>query len=90
MDTDGSGSGLTSSGFALSWTVSARARPTNASIREDDMSVYEYVCKECKKTFEVVESIVEHGSVRVKCPKCKSRRVERYWSGVNVVTSKKS
>jgi putative FmdB family regulatory protein len=54
------------------------------------MPVYEYICLECKKEFEVVERIAEHGDKRARCPRCRSTRVERHWSSVFVETSKKS
>lgn len=55
------------------------------------MAVYEYVCRECGRRFQLVHSMSEHETKkRVSCPKCKSLKVDRVWSIVNVVTSKKS
>ncbi len=55
------------------------------------MPVYEYRCLDCKKRFEIVESIASHDpGKRLKCPKCGSRNVERQWSSVFVETAKKS
>ncbi len=54
------------------------------------MPVYEYTCRECKKTFEQVRPITEAPPKRIKCPKCGSTKVERVWSAVYVETSKKS
>jgi putative FmdB family regulatory protein len=54
------------------------------------MSLYEYVCRECRKKFQKVVPITEYKANAGTCPKCKSRNVERVWSAVNVVTSKKS
>lgn len=54
------------------------------------MPVYEYACRDCKKTFQVVEAISEHGKKKVRCPKCDSKSVERIWSSVFVETSRKS
>ena len=54
------------------------------------MPVYEYVCLKCKKKFERIESVSEHDLSKVRCPKCKSRKVARRWSPVFAVTSKKS
>ena len=54
------------------------------------MPTYEYRCKECKKKFELVLTIVQHDKKRVTCPKCKSRKVERQFSNFLAVTSSKS
>jgi putative FmdB family regulatory protein len=54
------------------------------------MPIYEYVCVNCKMKFSETKSISAHDPKRVKCPKCKSRSVERRWSSINVTTSTKS
>ncbi len=54
------------------------------------MPVYEFRCISCKKKFEVVKSLKEMEKSKTKCPKCKSVKVERIWSQVYAVTSKKS
>jgi putative FmdB family regulatory protein len=54
------------------------------------MPVYEFVCLECKKNFEVIQAIGKYKPAAVKCPKCGSKKVERHWSSVFVETSKKS
>jgi putative FmdB family regulatory protein len=54
------------------------------------MSVYEYKCLACKKTFAINEPITTHRESRVRCPRCGKKDVERHWGAVNVVTSKKS
>jgi putative FmdB family regulatory protein len=54
------------------------------------MPVYEYVCRGCSKEFEVVQPISEFDPKKVKCPECGSRKVERRWSRVVAITSKKS
>jgi putative FmdB family regulatory protein len=53
------------------------------------MPVYEYVCRDCKKEFEVVKAIHDAGK-KAACPKCKSTQTERQWSRVSVETSRKS
>lgn len=55
------------------------------------MPVYEFVCRECQKPFEIVRPIQEapHAD-EVKCPACGSSRVDRTWSHVFAKTSKKS
>jgi putative FmdB family regulatory protein len=55
------------------------------------MPVYEFRCNDCRKAFELVKSIKDYDSGTVKCPKCGKRKgVERIWSQVYAVTSKKS
>jgi putative FmdB family regulatory protein len=54
------------------------------------MPVYEFACRACRKKFAVVKPITEYDPKKVACPKCKSKRVDRRWSGVSVKTSKKS
>lgn len=57
------------------------------------MPVYEYRCLDCEKKFEVVETFAEHEEHDiddVTCPGCGNDNVERVWSRVVAVTSKKS
>ena len=54
------------------------------------MPVYEFICRNCRKKFEIVKTVAEYGKGKVKCPKCKSSKVERRWSSIFTVTSKKS
>lgn len=54
------------------------------------MPVYEYICRKCGHSFEQVERIAEHGTKKVRCPKCKSQKVEQLLSLGFVKTSKKS
>ena len=54
------------------------------------MPVYEYSCQKCKKRFEIVQRITDHGTKAVTCPKCKAKKVERRWSSVSIETSRKS
>ena len=53
------------------------------------MPVYEFACRDCQKTFEIVRPMSE-SSADVMCIHCGSRKVERIWSTVYTVTSKKS
>ena len=32
------------------------------------MPTYEYECQQCKKKFNVIQSISEHGTAKVACP----------------------
>ncbi len=54
------------------------------------MPIYEFVCRECQKAFEVARPISEARATDVKCPSCGSGRVDRTWSHVYAKTSKKS
>ncbi len=54
------------------------------------MPTYEYLCKECKKTFSMMLSLAEYEKGRVTCPKCKSKKVEQKVGAFFAVTSKKS
>jgi putative FmdB family regulatory protein len=53
------------------------------------MPVYEFTCETCHKNFEVVRPVSEV-SKSVACPHCGSTEVQRSWSRVFVVTSKKT
>ncbi len=54
------------------------------------MPTYEYQCSECNKKFTVVQSISEHGKVKVSCPKCKSKKIQQRISSFMTKTSRKS
>lgn len=54
------------------------------------MPVYEFLCRDCQKPFEVVRPISGAHGNGVTCPFCGSRAVDRTWSQVYAVTSKKS
>ena len=54
------------------------------------MPVYEFVCRDCQKTFDIVRPMSESSSANVTCIHCGSTKVERIWSTVYTVTSKKS
>jgi len=53
------------------------------------MPVYEYICKDCKKGFEVLRAIKDPRT-KIACPKCQSRKVERHFTSVFVETAHKS
>ncbi|MCX6143308.1 MAG: zinc ribbon domain-containing protein [Ignavibacteriales bacterium] len=55
------------------------------------MPTYEYICKECNKTFVVISTISQHEKdQKPACVNCGSKNVEQYYSSVTVITSKKS
>jgi putative FmdB family regulatory protein len=53
------------------------------------MPVYEFVCRDCQKPFEIVRPMSEAATVPT-CPACGSTRVDRTYSHVYANTSKKS
>ena len=51
------------------------------------MPVYDYVCHDCHKTFELILTLKEH-EVEAKCPKCGSKNVEQKATAFYAVTGK--
>ena len=56
----------------------------------ESMPTYRYRCEKCGKRFERTETISEHEALKLKCPKCGSKKVSFVPGNVYVVTSKKS
>lgn len=54
------------------------------------MPCYEYICKDCKKTFTLIITLEEYEKGRIACPKCKSKKVEQKPAAFFAVTTKKS
>jgi len=55
------------------------------------MPIYDYQCQGCKKKFTVEMTVDKYSKgPRVSCPKCKNKKVQRIFSSVSVITSKKS
>lgn len=57
------------------------------------MPMYEYICRECEKSFERPEHLADHlapGKKKPKCPHCGSRKVEPQISTSFVKTARKS
>ena len=54
------------------------------------MLVYEFACRDCQKMFEIVRPVSESSSANVTWNHCGSTKVERIFSTVYAVTSKKS
>jgi len=61
-----------------------------SGVREDPMPVYDYVCLDCHKPFEVALTLNEHDKQNPKCPKCGSKNVEQEAAAFFAVTSRKS
>jgi putative FmdB family regulatory protein len=55
-----------------------------------DMPHYECFCRDCKKLFLKILSLVDYERGEVVCPHCGSKNVEQRWSGFTVITAKKS
>ncbi len=53
------------------------------------MPVYDYVCNDCHKNFELALTLREHDQ-SIKCPHCGSKNVEQEAAAFYAVTSKKS
>jgi len=54
------------------------------------MPVYDYICNDCHKEFEVVLTLTEHDKDKIACPKCGSKNVEQEAAAFFAVTSRKS
>jgi len=54
------------------------------------MPVYDYVCKDCNQSFELVLTLSEHDKNKIKCPMCGSKNVEQETAAFFAATPKKS
>lgn len=54
------------------------------------MPVYDYHCRDCGKSFELVLSLKEHEKQKITCPECGSKKVDQEPAVFFAVTSKKS
>lgn len=54
------------------------------------MPMYEYKCLDCGKESEISLTLNDHDSRAVRCPSCKSQRMEQLISSVTAKTSRKS
>jgi putative FmdB family regulatory protein len=54
------------------------------------MPSYEYKCMDCGKESELNLSMSEHDRGNIKCPACKSDRMEQLISTISARTSRKS
>ncbi len=55
------------------------------------MPLYDYECKDCKKTFTVVMSFKDYDSKpEIKCPDCKKGNVEKKFTAFFAKTDRKS
>ena len=54
------------------------------------MPVYEFRCKSCDKQFSLTLSVREYEGKDHSCPGCKGKDLERVYSTLQVITSRKS
>ncbi len=56
------------------------------------MPEYEFVCEKCNNEFSEIMSVgeFEKKKDKIRCPKCKSKKVRQIITGFQVITSKKS
>jgi putative FmdB family regulatory protein len=54
------------------------------------MPTYEFVCNNCKKSFNLSMKISDYEKKKFSCPKCKSRKVRQQLTAFQTITSKKS
>jgi putative FmdB family regulatory protein len=54
------------------------------------MPMYEFRCEECRHEFILKLTFAEYDQGGVRCPACRSSKVSRVISPVNVRTSRKS
>jgi putative FmdB family regulatory protein len=54
------------------------------------MPTYDYICTKCRKKFALTMTISDHDAKKIRCPKCRSTRVEQQYKSFFAVTSKKS
>jgi putative FmdB family regulatory protein len=60
------------------------------SKEEEFMPLYDFVCEDCHKEFELALTLKEHESRKVSCPKCRSKNVVQEPAKFYAVTSRKS
>jgi putative FmdB family regulatory protein len=54
------------------------------------MPVYDFRCDLCRKKFSLTMGIADYDKKKIKCPKCRSKKVTRVLQPFFAVTSKKS
>jgi len=54
------------------------------------MPVYDYICQDCHRSFELTLTLKTHDTEKVKCPKCGSTNVMQEATEFFAVTGKKS
>lgn len=54
------------------------------------MPTYEFICKECNKSFALMMKISDYVKKKYRCPNCKSKKVDQQITAFQTITSKKS
>ena len=54
------------------------------------MPIYDFMCMDCRRPFDVFMTYAEYGSRRVTCPDCRSQNVRRRIPRVRVAKSEES
>lgn len=54
------------------------------------MPLYDYLCLDCRRRFEIFMSYAEYGTRAVVCPHCQSDHVRRWLSRVRIARSEES
>jgi putative FmdB family regulatory protein len=54
------------------------------------MAVYDFKCEKCRKKFTITMPMSEHGTKKIKCPRCRSTKVAQTIQPFFATTSKKS
>jgi putative FmdB family regulatory protein len=52
--------------------------------------IYEFSCRKCGADFTLALTLKEYEKAGAACPKCKATDVERVYSTLQVITSRKS
>ncbi len=53
------------------------------------MPTYEFLCRNCEKSFEVTLTMTERASAKVQCPNCQSEKVTPQLTVFTAKTSRK-
>ena len=78
---------------ALIKLKASRAKPTiflEIFVGRCCMPDYEFLCLDCKESFEEVLPLIDYEEGDIICPHCGSTNVEQRWSVFTAITSKKS
>jgi putative FmdB family regulatory protein len=54
------------------------------------MPIYEFICEKCNKPFIEIMSVKEFEKRKIRCPKCKTKKIRQIINSFYAITSKKS
>ena len=86
----GIGAAIAAVSLARPLPFKSRYNSQRVPTRGAPMPVYDYICNDCKKSFETVRTLAEHDKERISCPHCGSKNVEQEAAAFFAVTGKKS